>query len=640
MNKRSDFNSFNLWCIGGVVPLLVGFGGWSDRAIATPTQTQTTMQTPPTPVPLQQPFPPTVAQVQINAAAPTTMLEHPADSLPTSGDRTQPDVTPAFPASLPTPATSALPPALPPTDFNPASDPSETGMAQVTSVSQLSDVQPTDWAFQALQSLVERYGCIVGYPNKTYRGNRALTRYEFAAGLNACLDKIQELIAAATADFVKKEDLETLKKLQEEFTAELVALRGRVDALDVRTATLEKQQFSTTTKLYGQVIFGLQGRGRNEADLNVRNGSKDTADPSTQINFGYNTQLSLLTAFSPRDFLLVGLQAGNINTGAGFNNAPFFLNDTYTRLGYELDTDGGVRISDLTYRFLVGKKFAFIVGAEGVNPVTVFRGPNRYESAGQGPISAFAQRNPIIGLGNTQAGVGVDWQIADWASLQAVYSAGNFAGRAADPSPQAGLFDGPYTAGVQLALTAIPRVDITLYYLNAYSTNAFLNTGIGDDLIGFVGSRFNTNAAGATVSWRVSRRFTLGGWFGYTNSAVQNAGFDGNVETTNWMAFMNFPDLFRKGNLGGIYVGQPPKITRSDLRQNGVETLNIPSAISGTGGIAGGQPDTTIHAEAFYRWRVNDNVSITPGVLMLFNPVQTSSSDTIIIGVLRTTFTF
>jgi hypothetical protein len=48
---------------------------------------------------------------------------------------------------------------------------------QVTSVSQLSDVQPTDWAFQALQSLVERYGCIAGYPDGTYRGNRAMTPY-------------------------------------------------------------------------------------------------------------------------------------------------------------------------------------------------------------------------------------------------------------------------------------------------------------------------------------------------------------------------------------------------------------------------------------------------------------------------------
>lgn len=68
-------------------------------------------------------------------------------------------------------------------------------MAQVTSVSQLSDVQPTDWAFQALQSLVERYGCIAGYPDSTYRGNRALTRYEFAAGLNACLDRVNRALA-------------------------------------------------------------------------------------------------------------------------------------------------------------------------------------------------------------------------------------------------------------------------------------------------------------------------------------------------------------------------------------------------------------------------------------------------------------
>jgi hypothetical protein len=96
-----------------------------------------------------------------------------------------------------------------------------TRIGQVTSVSQLSDVKPTDWAFQALQSLVERYGCIVGYPDKTFRGNRALTRYEFAAGLNACMDRVNELIAAGTADLVKKEDLDTLKRMQEEFRSEL-----------------------------------------------------------------------------------------------------------------------------------------------------------------------------------------------------------------------------------------------------------------------------------------------------------------------------------------------------------------------------------------------------------------------------------
>ena len=98
----------------------------------------------------------------------------------------------------------------------------------VTSVSQLSDVKPTDWAFTALQSLVERYGCIAGYPDSTYRGRQATTRYEFAAGLNACMDKINEIISAGLSDKVGKEDLATLQKLQEEFAAELATLQSHL----------------------------------------------------------------------------------------------------------------------------------------------------------------------------------------------------------------------------------------------------------------------------------------------------------------------------------------------------------------------------------------------------------------------------
>jgi hypothetical protein len=109
------------------------------------------------------------------------------------------------------------------------------------------------------------------------------------------------------------------------------------------------------------------------------------------------------------------------------------------------------------------------------------------------------------------------------------------------------------------------------------------------------------------------------------------------------MAFLNFPDLFAEGNLGGIYVGQPPKITSSNLTSGGVPAFNIPSAI-GLSGVApgdfGGQPASTTHLELFYRMSLNDNISITPGVLFIFNPVQTSGSDTITVGAIRTTFTF
>jgi hypothetical protein len=501
----------------------------------------------------------------------------------------------------------------------------DTQMEQVTSVSQLSDVRPTDWAFQALQSLVERYGCIVGYPDKTYRGNHALSRYEFAAGLNACMDRVNELLAAGTAGLVKKEDLITFQKLQEQFAAELATLRGRVDALEVRTATLEKQQFSTTTKLFGQVVVGFQGRTSNTADLFPRDGIKDTKDPGTNFNVISNVQLTLLTQFSPRSLLLTGLQAGSGGTAPNLNNN--------VRLSYEGNTNGSLLISDLTYRYLAAPGFAVIAGAEGVNMVNVFRGANRVESSGFGPISAFAQRNPILNIGAGRAGVGFDWQITPRISLQAVYAAG---GNPAAPGDKQGLFDGRQTAGAQLSLAPSRSVDLALDYVHSYSPGGFqgfLGTGVGDDQVTAAGP-ISTDAIGGTISWRITRGITLGGWAGYTTSSIP--GFSGSVETINWMSFLNFPDLGGRGNLAGIYVGQPPRIFSSNLPTG----VNLPDLINGGIGAAGGQPGTTLHVEGFYRYRLTDNITITPGIIVIFNPDNTNSSDSIVIGGIRTTFTF
>ncbi len=126
---------------------------------------------------------------------------------------------------------------------------------QITNVNQLRDVSPTDWAYEALRSLVDRYGCISGFPNQTYRGNQPLSRYEFAAGLNSCLNQIERLIASQGS--VGQEDIDTINRLSQEFEAELASLGGRVDELESRTAVLEDSQFSTTTKLAGEAIFGI-----------------------------------------------------------------------------------------------------------------------------------------------------------------------------------------------------------------------------------------------------------------------------------------------------------------------------------------------------------------------------------------------
>nr|WP_261789790.1 iron uptake porin [Synechococcus elongatus] len=167
---------------------------------------------------------------------------------------------------------------------------------QITSVNELSDIRPTDWAYQALQSLVERYGCIVGYPDRTFRGSRPLSRYEFAAGLNACLEKVIEFAAS-------KEDLDTLKRLTEEFQTELATLRGRVDALEARTTELEANQFSTTTKLRGNVIFGLDA---------LANSNGNEVNSNDAVSFGNKVDLDLDTSFTGSDLLKTRLRARNI----------------------------------------------------------------------------------------------------------------------------------------------------------------------------------------------------------------------------------------------------------------------------------------------------------------------------------------
>lgn len=524
-----------------------------------------------------------------------------------------------------------------------ASEYLETTAQNVTSVSQLSDVRPTEWAFTALQSLVERYGCIAGYPERTFRGKQATSRYEFAAGLNACLDKVNEIVSAGLADKVSRDDLATLQKLQEEFAVELATLRTRVDALDAKTTKLEAQQFSTTTKLFGQAIFGLQGRANNSLSVF---GVK-TPDTGTNLTFGGNVQLGLITELSPRSVMLTGITLGNISQAA---TGVTGLNNTFTRLGYDALTgeSGNIAVlSDLTYRSLVTNNLAIIAGPLGVSPVTIFRGPDRYQSAGQGAVSLFAQRNPILNLGNTSGGVGFDWQIAKRTSLQGVYSAG---------TPQAasgsgGLFGGNYTLGAQFIFAPAEPVDVALYYLRSYTKNSDTNnplfgrllTGVGDDIVAINAAGgslpVSTDAFGSTVNWKISPKLNLGGWVGFTTSTV--SGLTGSVQTFNWMSYLTFPDLFKEGNLAGFYVGQLPKITSSNLSgsSNVPDYLNNPeSATSGTNSV--GQAASSTQVELFYRHRFSKNISITPGLIFLFNPGNRLGSDTTTIGVLRTTFTF
>ena len=499
-------------------------------------------------------------------------------------------------------------------------------MSQVTSVSELNDVSATDWAFDALQSLANRHNCALGYQDGTFRGKQIINRYQFATGIDACLQQINELIAQNGASAIDEQDLIILQRLQNEFRAELNQLQERIISLEERTDELQANKFSPTTRFFGQATTSLQGTNTNEVDLFPRDGIPErTAE--TNLTLTNSIQMTLATSFTGRDLLLAGLYAGNLGSSA----SSLFTN--MGRLSFESDTDNDVFVNDLSYRFPVSNNLGVVVGAAGVNPSSTFRGINPLEGSGEGAISAFAQRNPIIGIGSGTGGIGFDWQINNRMSLQGVYSA-QFPSFPTDKNV-GGLFGGRQTLGTQLTVTPVNDIDLGLHYLYSHSPDSLLATGIGDAQLTspFAPTTgFDTQAVGATVAYRINPNLQIGGWGGWTFSNPED--IQGSVTTNNWALFAAFPNLGKRGNLGGIVVGQPPKITSSNLPDG----FNFPNfSDSGT---QGGRDGTSLHVEMFYRAKLSQNLDITPGFFVVFNPDHNQSNHPLIVGALRATFRF
>lgn len=574
----------------------------------------------------QQPAAPSSTVLETNLAANSSAKQ------PAAGENIDAEIpAPQQPEQI---AQSPVPTAQPQTQpdaleqidqYSAESNGSEGEAGQVTSVSQLSDVRPTDWAFQALQSLVERYGCIAGYPDGTFRGNRAMTRYEFAAGLNACLDKVTELISGGRGNFATKEDLAALQRLQEEFAAELATLRGRVDALESRTAELEANQFSTTTKLNGEVIFALAGVGGGD------DAEGNEADRATA--FGSRVRLNFDTSFSGRDLLRTRLQVLNLGSFST-NNLKTAEGELRFNAGPFGEASNTVGLDALLYQFPLGNRTTVILEANAgaADDFTNTVNPYFDGDGGSGALSNFGTRNPIYYL-TGGSGIALRHQFGEKVELSLGYLAGN----AANPTQGNGLFNGSYGALAQLTFKPSDSFALGLTYVNSYN----FVTGTGSNASNFpvrLGSfgldtednlPVSSNSYGLQASLQLNRRFALGGWVGYTNQRILSnlvtptgSVQRGDQKIWNWAVTLAFPDLFKEGDVAGFLVGMEPRVTSSTNR-------TLPE-----------DKDTSLHIEGFYQFKLSDNISVTPGLIWLTAPDHNNDNSDLVIGVVRTTFTF
>ncbi len=499
-----------------------------------------------------------------------------------------------------------------------------TSLNQVTNVSQLRDVSPGDWAYEALRSLVERYGCIAGYPDGTYRGNRAMSRYEFAAGLNACLQQVERLIASNTADFVRKEDLATLQRLLDEYKTELTTLGARVDKLEGRTAFLENHQFSTTTKLVGEAIF-------NVADLF---GGKDRLGnnySNTQTVFDYRVRLNFDTSFTGKDLLRTRLQAANITefgplrSTAG-NNPPGSNITREGRFGFQADTTSNVQLEKLFYRFPVANQAVvyLFANAGAFDDFVPVLDPG-FDSSGTGALSRFGRYSPIYKIGGQSQGVGLTVGTKSPIRLDLAYLTDS----GSNPSEKFGLFDGNYSALAQLTFKPSRQFSIAATYVNNYDRTSLRHSE------GSIASQVQTGrpvvgqSYGVEASYAFTPQLVLSGWGAYTKAIVINTG---QADVWTYGATLAINDIGLKGSTLGFVVGMEPKLTGSDS--------TVASLISGLPAGRQSDRDTGLHIEGFYKFRLTPNILITPGIIWLTAPGHNNNNDDIVIGTIRTTFTF
>ena len=515
-----------------------------------------------------------------------------------------------------------------------ASSSSGNSLEQVTSITQFSDVYPTDWAYQALSNLIERYGCVAGYPNGTYRGNRAMTRFEAAALLNACLDRVTEVT-------------DELKRLMIEFEKELAILKGRVDGLEARVGELEATQFSTTTKLKGKTTFVIGGTsaGGYSTDASFNKKGRGGADAYNSefgaVTFNYDQRLVLDTSFTGKDRLRTRLRAGNFKKkanafgGAGVNLAAL---DVATDSGVvDSDQSNNVIIDRLFYKFPVGNEFTVIAGALARNTESLAMWPSVYNKGGA-KILDWTALMGTSGVYNKETGqlIGAYWkQDVDKGdagfSVSVNYVADDKNGNISNPNKGGFMTDNSEASFLAQLGYGGPQWGIALGYRygqcdsgnglrrgtefsknNKWNNDCTYNTGDLDadgDAI-FDRQASSTNSFALNAYWQPEEAGFIPsvslGW-AYNTVNADNLVDGSPVDTQSWMVGLKWDDVFLKGNDMGFAVGQPTFATSLE---------------------DGGTPfDGNYVFEWYYNFQVTDNIAITPAVFYLSRPMGQYTSN-------------
>ncbi|MFN5119327.1 MAG: iron uptake porin [Cyanobacteriota bacterium] len=500
----------------------------------------------------------------------------------------------------------------------------------VPGLASFRDLQPGDWAAQALVGQIERHSCVHGYVEGRLRGARGLSRFEAAGLLLQCLESLGS-------------GGEELRGLLAEFEPELAVLRGRVEGLEGRLGDLEVLRFSPTTRLVGQATFVLGGNS-----FSGNNPPLMQAFPAQEgaLTLNYDLRLGFETSFTGKDLLRTQLRAGN------FAQSSFGNTDSLNQLevAFETTCRGGdpVRAQDcgdvlsiyrLYYQFPLGEEFTVTLGGRVRQDDMLAIWPNLYPSDSILDVASYAGAPGAYNT-NLGPGAGLWWKRGAWA-ISAETSAYN----GDVGSPTAGGF-GTANAGstgtLQIGVAPGPWALAFTYnvsrgfpggvYPGSATPLAALNTEADPALAAF-GVSGRTDSVALSGYWQPA----AAGWLpsisaGWGRNVVQpgegSSGFAPMV-SQSWLVGLQWSDVLTKGNMLGLAVLQPTFVT---------DCGRICSSLLGQ---AGDVPhDGNLAWEAWYRLQLTDAITVTPAVFYLANPWgQINRSLGMQAGISRPTFT-
>ena len=366
------------------------------------------------------------------------------------------------------------------------------------------------------------------------------------------------------------EDIENLKSIVKELQSKI----DELDGLQPNQSEFEAGSFSTTTSMDGKAIFWVGGiDGINDIDDDEDGSLAD--EPTDGVQTGYTYTMNLNTSFTGDDNLYVRLKGGN--NGDAWSSKP---------AGYHIstkDTDHAMNIDKIWYTFPIGESITAFVGPM-IENYYMYVTPSIYKP---GALKAFKLGGNSNFGASTDVGFGFKYEADNGFAI-----ASNIVDKNADST---GFFQNDSVSkwDTQFAYTQ-PRYHLSLTLSNAqlWTSQLYNATALGEDTaadsMGYAARAYWMPEETGTAVPEISVGYDVKVWDDAANGAVD--------EAASWMIGLTWKDIMSADDRIGIALSQPLKAT------------------SVAGGGDTGEVDDPLLWEAYYSFKYNDYMTITPAV--------------------------